>query len=153
MTLSRSLSVLCYTFCPLYYALCCITSTYLFSLPFLLLRSLHTDTPCGFGGGAVPYPGSEQPPKETHCWDSQWDDEGPEWVQHHSWKQRHQAGEWERVDTHFNPHVSSNQRNCWTVWQLVILQKVRFKMLPLLYLKCQFWICTNVCGFGYYSGG
>ncbi len=61
-----------------------------------------TGSPHGFGGGAVPYPGSEQPPKETHCWDSQWADEGPEWVQHHRWKRRHQAGEWDTKCTfHF----------------------------------------------------
>ena len=81
-----------------------------FPLPFLLLRSLCTDAPRGFRGGAVSYPGSEQSPKETHRWDSKWDDEGPEWVQHHCWKQRHQAGEWERSDTHLNPCVIKSDK-------------------------------------------
>lgn len=89
--------------------------------------SLHTDTPRGFRGGAVPYPGSEQPPKETHRRDSQWDDEGPEWFQHHRWKPRHQAGGWRKE------------------WCTLILAKVRFKMFLLLELKGQCFESAQMC--------
>lgn len=66
--------------------------------PYLLLTLgvpsfCPTDSPGGFRGSAVSYSRSEQPPEETHRWDSQRANEGPERVQHHRRERGHQAGE------------------------------------------------------------